>query len=87
MDPMIGRSLSRALLFCGALALAWIGYLAVGSWEATEDSTRTGVVLIVGGAITIALIGASFMRNLATPLLWAALAVSVTAWVVAILIE
>jgi len=82
-----GRAIGRGLIFCTALATAWIGFLAVGSWEADDTTTRAGVVLLVGALIALVLAGLSFACESAAPLLWAAATVSAGAWVLAVLLD
>jgi hypothetical protein len=84
---VVGRSAARVVIAAVALATAWVGYLAVGSWEADEITTTAGTVLIVGASITAALVILSFVREAAATSLGAALVVSLVSWALALLID
>jgi hypothetical protein len=79
------RPLAQGALLVLALALAWIGYLAVGSWEATDASTAAGAVLIGGAGIAVGFTLASLRSERPVPLLLCAATASALAWLIAVL--
>jgi hypothetical protein len=81
------RGIARIFLVAVALASAWIGYLAVGSWETTDAWTTAGTVLIVGALISVTLVIVSLKRVDAAPALWSAAAVSIACWTIAMLVD
>jgi hypothetical protein len=75
---IVGRTLARIILVLLAGATAFIGLLAAGAYDATDENETRGTLMVIGAGITTALVLLSLLRKY-TEVLWiAALVITAT---------
>jgi len=79
---MVGRTLARIGLAAYAVAGAFLGLLATGSYEADEDNEITGTLLVIGAIAIALLVALSLNARFSRPALLAAAGVAAAMLVV-----